>query len=136
MNGNFTISSGVIFIMAIKRKIVIRPLADKDGPGIIVKDGHAQAFIDKVARVDPVGDLPKSGHLLWTNNQTREEVVDSNEDASQDLSCTWTSDQTHEKLTSVRVNGCVERKEAPKGNTFPYSNVQWRTGIIDNSTGG
>mmetsp|Transcript_42105 Transcript_42105/g.88444 ORF Transcript_42105/g.88444 Transcript_42105/m.88444 type:complete len:209 (-) Transcript_42105:473-1099(-) len=120
MHFNFAITVSIGYVTA-KRNVVIRAFTNNDFPGIIVKDRHAQAFIHKVARINPVCELPETSHLLWTDNQTREEIVDSDENAGQNCSCSLSSDQTGEKLANIRVNSPVEREESPKGNTFTNS---------------
>ena len=58
----------------------------------------------------------KLTHLLRADNQTREEVVDSNENAGKDEGGGAWLDQANKELAKVRVNGRVERKETPETN--------------------
>lgn len=60
---------------------------------------------------NPVCDCEKPRHELWSDNQTGEEIVKSNENASKNLGSGHATDQAHEGLSEIGINSKIEGED-------------------------
>jgi len=76
---------------------------------------HDQAFENIVARRDVVRSQEEATEILRADDESREEVVDTDKDRVQNLGSRHASDTAHKGLAKVTVQREVESEETPKG---------------------
>lgn len=68
-----------------------------------------------MSRGDVVRGQEEAAEVLRPDDETTEEIVDTDEHRVQNLCCRHASDTAHKGLAKVRVQSKVERKESPEG---------------------
>ena len=76
---------------------------------------HDQAFENIVARRDVVRSQEEATEILRADDESREEVVDTDKDRVQNLGRSHTPDAAHKGLAKVTVQREVEGEETPEG---------------------
>ena len=76
---------------------------------------HDQAFENIVARRDVVRSQEEATEILRADDESREEVVDTDKDRVQNLGSSHTPDAAHKGLAKVTVQREVEGEETPEG---------------------
>ena len=100
-------------IISTLQEIIELTVVDSNHGALIVEVlGQYQPFVDVMTWCDPISELKEAGHELRAYNQTRKEVVETNENARKNLSCSHAGNQTHECLTKVGIYGQVKSKNA------------------------
>lgn len=61
---------------------------------------------------NPICEGEEASHKLWTDDQTRKEIVESNEDARENLGRSHAGHAAHKGLTKVRIDGKVKGKNS------------------------
>lgn len=75
------------------KEIVVLAIIDCDYRALVaMKLSKYKAFIDIMTRRDPIRDFEETSHELWSNNETRKKIIQSDEDARKDLGCSHTAD--------------------------------------------
>lgn len=68
-----------------------------------------EAFVNVMARSNPIGDFEESCHKLRSDNQAGKEIIEPDKDAGKDLSRWHAADAAHESLTEVLERRKKER---------------------------
>jgi len=64
---------------------------------------------------NPVRDLKEPTQVLRSNNETREEVVESNKDGTQNLGDSWGWNTSYKRLTKVGIDATSTSEQDEKG---------------------
>ena len=95
--------------------VILRSLVGGDKTIIAGELRNNETFVDIMPRGDVVRGQEEAAEVLRPNDETTEEIVDTDEHRVQDLCCRHASDTAHEGLAKVRIQGKIECKEPPEG---------------------